>query len=122
MYENGVGGFLHQAQVEPAGTEVGRDGHHSLASFVMLQMADDSKSERDATQQIAVQVQVIDPAPDIGRVGLKCDLVKRRDMTDEARKVNKMDANIAAQVVDQALQDKAVRQESIDEHQIIFRT
>ena len=43
-------------------------------------------------------------------------------MTDEARKVNKMHANIAAQLVDQALQDKAVRQERIDEHQIIFRT
>src|SRR4030042_2189776 len=63
----------------------------------------------------------MDPSRNLGRIILKSDLGERRDIADEPGEVDEMDAEVVAQVIDQAPEDEAVRQERIDEHQVLFR-
>jgi hypothetical protein len=120
MDEKGIGGLFHQTQVKPAGVEVWRDGHHSLASLVQLQVADDGKAEGDSPEEIAVETQVIDLALDVGGVVLETNLVEGRNTAGEPGQVDKMDTDKAVQIIDEAPENEAVCQEGIDKDQVFF--
>ncbi len=83
-------------------------------------VARDQKTKRNAPEDKALKVQAFKSLMDIFGIASDRDLSQRRDILDETRKVDKINIEIFAQIIDEPLQDKAIGQVGVDKDKVLF--
>jgi hypothetical protein len=120
MNKERVDGHFQESQLEQAGIDIRSDSDKSLASSISRHMARDQKPKRNAPEDKALKVQPFKSFLDISGIAFDGDLGKRRDILDETRKVDEIDVEKAAQIIDEPFQDQAIGQVGVDEDKVLF--